>query len=98
MAFGFVFTVLVLDAIKLLRSKILDYDRLGLNLFSFANIILPTLTGTLSSVPRYALMSLSVFIFLGEIKKTRIKILMGALFFILHVVLLSFFIQGYFVG
>src|SRR3989338_5625766 len=85
--FNFVFTILFLDLFKNLRIKnwklalsgveglkIRNYDLLGLNLFSLANLILPTLTGTLSSIPRYALFSLSFFIFFGQIKSSGIKI------------------------
>lgn len=92
--FTFAAVVLVLDLLKHYRDK----WRLGLNLFSWANLILPTLTGTFSSVPRYLLFSVSLYLFLGEIKDLRLK---GALFTILsmlHIALLSFFIQGYFVS
>lgn len=70
----------------------------GLLLFSFINLLLPTFTGTFSSIPRYALMSLSVFIYLGRIKRGWIKIIIGCIFGILHILCLGFFIQGYFVG
>ena len=96
--FSFVFIILTLDLISNLKLKILNYERIALNIFSFVNIILPTLTGTFSSIPRYSLMSISFFLFLGEMKNKYIKIILAVLFFILHTVLLGFFIQGYFIG
>ncbi len=92
--FSFVFGVLVFDLLKRLRVN----SQLGLSLFSLANIVLPTLTGTFSSVPRYSLMSLSFFIALGQIKNLFIKTLLAIVFFILNIVLLGFFVQGYFIS
>jgi hypothetical protein len=102
--FNLVLGVLVLDLLKHInlkkgfKLKILNFDRLGLNLFSLANIILPTLTGTLSSIPRYSLMSISFFIYLTEIKDKSIKIILALIFLIFHIVLLAYFTQGYFVS
>lgn len=96
--FSFVFVILILDLIKNLKFKILNLERTALSIFSFINLILPTLTGTFSSIPRYSLMSISFFLFLGEIKNKYVKTFIAVMFFILHVILLGFFIQGYFVG
>ncbi len=102
--FTFVFLILVFDLLRIVKLnkhwklEIRNYDRLALNLFSFANIILPALTGTFSSIPRYALFSLSFFLYLAEIKNTAVKIAVTGIFLVLHVILLGFFIQGYFVG
>lgn len=74
------------------------WDRLALNLFSFANIILPTMTGTFSSIPRYALFSISFFLFLSEIKNKTAKITVALIFLLFHIVVLGLFSQGYFVG
>ncbi len=71
---------------------------LGLNLFSFANLLLPTLTGTLSSIPRYALFSISFFLYLSQIKNRLIKITLVLIFAIFHIIMLGFFSQGYFVS
>lgn len=104
--FFLVFFVLILDFFKYVRIdnlikfkiKIIDYELLGLNLFSFANIILPTLTGTFSSIPRYALFSISFFIFLSKIKNGLVKSLILIAFIILHIITLGLFGQGYFIG
>lgn len=98
--FHVVFFALCFEWYEMWRKKItqnLDI-RIGLNLFSFANIILPTLTGTFSSIPRYAIMSLSFFFIVGELKNDLIKLLLTVLFVTLHIILFAFFIQGYFVG
>ncbi|MCL4375100.1 hypothetical protein M1523_04555 [Patescibacteria group bacterium] len=73
-------------------------ENVGLMLFSLVNLLLPTLTGTFSSVPRYALMSLTVFIYLGQIKTESVKIMVAIAFIVLHLVTLGYFIQGYFIG
>ncbi|OGK40660.1 hypothetical protein A2954_02120, partial [Candidatus Roizmanbacteria bacterium RIFCSPLOWO2_01_FULL_37_12] len=67
--FNFVFIILILDLIENYKLRIKNYYFLGLNLFSLVNLLLPTLTGTFSSIPRYALFSLSFFIYLAQIKK-----------------------------
>ncbi|QQG44327.1 MAG: hypothetical protein HYW86_00185 [Candidatus Roizmanbacteria bacterium] len=98
--FNLVFAVLIADLYKLIKKKIYIHRsyRLALNFFSFINLIIPTFTGTLASIPRYALFSLSFFFFLSEIKQTWLKIGLVILFLILQAVFLAFFIQGYFVS
>lgn len=70
----------------------------GLLIFSVANLILPTLTGTLSSVPRYALPGISLYITMAQIlpKKILLALLMALL--MLQIILLAFFQKGYFVS
>lgn len=70
----------------------------SLNLFSWANTILPTLTGTFSSIPRYSLFSISIFIYLSQIKNLKIKYLISLIFILLQIILFSLFIQGYFIA
>ena len=98
--FSFVFTVLIFDLIKSCKrqKKIKNYDLIGLNLFSFANLILPTLTGTFLSIPRFSLMSLSFFIYLSQIKNNVVRYSILIIFLIFHVLLLGYFSQGYFVS
>jgi hypothetical protein len=98
--FSGVFTVLLADAVKRWKRRT-EKDNgiyVSLLLFSFINIILPTLTGTLSSTTRYALMSLSFFLFVGEIQNTKVKTALAATLFALHAVMLGLYAQGYFVG
>ena len=96
--FTFVFGCLLWQLKTLLKEKNKNTDLLGLNLFSIAAILLPTLTGTFSSIPRYALEAPAFFIFLAQIKNIKIKFSLVLVFAILHVVLLAFFTQGYFVS
>jgi len=105
--FTFIFTIVILnlfqDLSKMSKQVRLDdrkiyYTGIGLGLFSLINILLPTLTGTFSSIPRYSLMSISAFIFLGKLQNNILKIMLLGVFFIFHIILLGFFIQGYFVG
>lgn len=95
--FTFVLFILIIQFVRAWKRP-KNYSILGLNLFSIANLLLPTLTGTFSSIPRYTLVSLSFFIFLGSIRSTAIKILLGILFFIFHIIVLGFFGQGYFIS
>lgn len=107
--FSFVLIVLIFDLFKNLgiknlkfiencKLKIENYELLGLNLFSLINLILPTLTGTFLSIPRFSLMSLSFFIYLSQIKNVFIKYLIIGIFLIFHILLLGFFTQGYFIS
>lgn len=89
------FTLYMLLQKKLTSSS---YILLGLLLFSFINLLLPTTTGTLSSIPRYVLLSLSFFIQLGKISNPVARYALAVLLFALHVAALSFFIQGYFIA
>jgi len=98
-AFTLVFGMLIYDLVKLWENKKNEKASLfGLNLFSLCNILLPTLTGTFSSIPRYALLSISFFIRMAEVKNIFIKVAMLVCFIIMHIVLIAFFVQGFFVG
>jgi len=133
--FTFVFVVLILDLIKIIKNYMLSLRAnhntakqsqqssrkqsqqssrlprrfaprndsstcilLSLNIFSFTNLLLPTLTGTFSSIPRYSLFSLSFFLYLSQLQSKRIKVGLAVVFITLQIVLLSLFVQGYFVG
>ena len=100
--FSLIFIILILDLLSILKniSKPTAHtlSLLGLNIFSFINLVLPTLTGTFSSIPRYTLFSFSLFIFLGRIQSNALKILIAILLGIVQIILFGFFIQGYFIG
>jgi hypothetical protein len=70
---------------------------LGVLLFSCANLILPTLTGTLGSIPRYSLLSIAI---LPLVLKMRplIRWTFITISIALHMILLALFAQGWFVG
>ncbi len=68
-------------------------------IFSLVLIIFPTLTGTLSSIPRYTLAAVvipMVFVFL--IKKTKMKVFFVLLMLLLQFVFASLFYAGFFVS
>lgn len=67
-------------------------------LFSFCVLLFPTLSGTLSSIPRYALASFAIFIYLGMIRSKLLKIILILLGFLLESLLAILFLQGYFVS
>lgn len=94
--FNFVLLILILDLRKRYWKK--NLSLVGLSIFSLINLILPSLTGTFSSIPRYILLSLSFFIYLGEIKNQLKLIIIGLTFLLLHIIFLSFFSQGYFIA
>ncbi|PJE63610.1 hypothetical protein COU89_02455 [Candidatus Roizmanbacteria bacterium CG10_big_fil_rev_8_21_14_0_10_45_7] len=70
----------------------------GILLFSLATLILPTLTGTFSSVPRYCLFSISSFLYLARIQSVGVKIVLCVIFAFAQLLLATMFIQGYFVS
>lgn len=110
--FSLIFLILIADFIKVIghikmpsanlgglqRPIKTSYFLLGLNIFSLINLVLPTLTGTFSSIPRYALFSLSAFIYLAQIQSKSIRIGIIILFITFQILLLSLFVQGYFIG
>ena len=98
--FNLVLVVLLYDLWILWKRKdiVNRISLIGLNIFSLINILLPTLTGTLSSVPRYTLLSLSFFIRLAEFKNKVVRSALVILFVTLFVILFVLFTQGYFVS
>ncbi len=93
--FNLVLITLIFDFKKNYFKK--NLSLLGLNIFSLINLILPSLTGTFSSIPRYLLLSLSFFIYLGNINRGKLMII-GIIFILFHIIFLSFFSQGYFIA
>lgn len=96
--FSIVLAVLVYDLFKIIKNRTKNFNYLSINLYSIAVLILPTLTGTLSSIPRYALVSYGFFFALSKIKNLWIKLSIVFLFSILHAALFVYFLKGYFVS
>lgn len=67
-------------------------------LFSILVLYFPTLSGTLSSIPRYAIMSFAVFIFLGTLRNKKVKIFILVIGLILQSILATLFLRGYFIS
>lgn len=94
--FALFLSILTFQLYRSVRNKTLAKQ--GLTIFSLINLLLPTATGTLLSVPRFALLSLSVFIFFGELRSPILRMALILVFSLLHAMLLTYFIQGYFVS
>jgi len=95
----FVGALILYDVLKIIKSsKKKQFLLIGLHIYSISALILPTLTGTLSSLPRYALPLLSTYLILAKVKSTHVRIVIVSIFLILHLILFSFFIHGYFVS
>ena len=69
--------------------------RLSYLIFSIFAIMTPTLSGTLSSIPRYLLVVFPVFVIFAQYKYK--KALLG-LFIIFLIILTAFFLRGYFIA
>ncbi len=78
------------------QKKKINFDRLGLGIFSLSCILVPSFTGTLTAVPRYTLMSLITFLVLAEIKNRTLKRALLCVFVLLHICFFALFIQGYY--
>lgn len=78
-----------------LASKKMKADWL---IFSWLAVLVPTLTGTLASMPRYVLIAFPIFIYLGMINNLYIKLTVLTLFLILLTITTAFFTQGYWVA
>lgn len=66
-------------------------------LFSFAAVIAPTLTGTLSSIPRYVLVAFPMYAVIAELRK-KWRYLLFAVCSLLLIILTALFTQGYWVA
>ena len=71
---------------------------LALILFSLGALIMPTLTGNFSSVARYILVCLSLFIGFGQFPKTNLKIIWLVLSLIFLILNLLLFTQAYWIA
>lgn len=67
-------------------------------LFSALALYFPTLSGTLSSLPRYTLAAFAIFIYLGLIRNVYIKTFLIVLGLIIEAIFAIFFLQGHFIA
>ncbi len=67
-------------------------------LFSFLALILPTLTGTFSSMPRYVIVAFPIFIVLAQIKSKWTKITILSIFIVLLIIFTIMFTRGYWIS
>jgi Gpi18-like mannosyltransferase len=94
--FTFCLTICLWEFIRNYQKK--NYFLFSLALFSLINLLLPTLTGTFSSLPRYSLFSFSVFFHLSALKQPSLRFFWLLFFGLLQIILYSLFSQGYFVS
>lgn len=87
-------TVWVLAALILALKKV----KLEWLVFSLLIVIVPTLTGTLASMPRYILIAFPIYLVPAYIKSTTIKISLLVASLAILAVALTFFSQGYWVA
>ena len=87
----------ILGMVLLLIAWRKRYDP-ALLLYSACVLILPTLTGTLSSMPRYLLAAFPLFSVLGEMKSTVGKIMLLIVFFSILMYAATGFLRGYFIS
>ncbi len=66
--------------------------------YSLAVLLLPTLTGTLSSMPRYFLSAFPLFFVLGSLHNKKIKLGLAVLFCLGLVIATAGFLRGYFIA
>lgn len=86
----FVSWILIIGHIRRLRPSYL--------MFSWISLIVPSLTGTLSSLPRYVLIIFPIYIILGTLKSFKIKIILSLVFLVLLLISALLFTRGYWVA
>ena len=67
-------------------------------LYSFIVLTIPTLTGTFSSMPRYILAAVPLFIILASIPSKSIKIILLLVSSILEIMATALFLRGWFIA
>ncbi len=82
---------------EFIKRKIFDGIRLGMGLFSLAIILVPSLTGTLTAMPRYTMMAVTIYLVLSEIHSVKYKRAILGIFIALHIIFCALFVQGYYV-
>jgi len=92
--FEFVMTALSYLVIWFGRKKI----SIGWVVYSLVVLTVPTLTGTFSSMPRYMLAAVPLFIILGSIKSTLVKVALLSLSAIFEIMATALFLRGWFIA
>lgn len=67
-------------------------------IFGLFSVLLPTLTGTFSSMPRYIMVAFPIYIYLALTRSKYIKIMIVFIFIILLTILTALFTQGYWIA
>jgi len=82
--------LLILAFRKKMRTSYLVFGSLA--------FVLPTLSGTFSSLPRYVLVLFPAFIYLGMIKSKLIQFGLWVIFGLLLIISAALFYQGYWIA
>lgn len=96
--FLLVFCFLLYGIWQLFKDKKSSIDELGVQLYCLIAILVPTLTGTMTSMPRYLLVAVGFFFILARIRFVAVKFVLLAVFFVLQMLLYIYFIRGYFIS
>ncbi len=90
----------LLSTIFAFATLIIGYKKIKLDwlIFSLLAIILPTLTGTLASMPRYIVIAFPIYIILAQIKSNAAKIIIAVIFLAMLTITTTIFTQGYWVA
>jgi hypothetical protein len=90
--------VSTLFAYAVLWYGFLKKERWSLLIYGLATVTLPTMTGTLSSMPRYILSVFPLFIILGKIHNSLIQYSLLGIFITFQIILSAMFLRGWFVS
>lgn len=96
--FNAVFELIISLLFLLLSIIALFKTRLSYAIFSFICYLVPTLTGTFSSMPRYVLILFPGFLILANIKSKLLKILIVLIFAFFLIISTLLFTRGYWVA
>lgn len=67
-------------------------------LYSWAVVLVPSITGTLTSIPRYVMVIIPLYVFLAGISNRKLKLAIAAIFIIIQAVFTALFVRGYFIA
>lgn len=93
-AFELTMTMLALAALIFIRKKIPT----SWLIFSLAAVLVPTLTGTLASMPRYILIAFPIYIALATLGDWKLKTMIALFFMIILFISTILFTRGYWVA
>lgn len=74
------------------------FNDLVISFYSACHLLLPTLTGTLLSIPRFGLFCLASFLYIAQIKNMKVKLLIVFIFAIIQIIAFMYFVSGYFIS
>ena len=90
--------VLTLGAFYLLYYGWKQKVKTSYLLYSFVALVIPTLTGTFTSMPRYILTIVPLFMILGLVQSTRVRYALLIVSVILEIMATTLFLRGWFIA